>query len=146
MPAKDTTTANTKKPSSIKQYYYGTGRRKNAVAQVRIYKDGKGEFTVNDRELTQYFPLTEMSEIINSAFKITSTSKKFDICVKVNGGGIMGQAQAIRHGISRALLEYNEAFRITLKKAGFLTRDARRKERKKPGLKRARRAPQFSKR
>ena len=146
MPAKDITTPTPTKKSSVKQYYYGTGRRKTSVAQVRIYKDGKGEFTVNDREVNDYFPLKEMIETINSPFKITSTAKKFDISIKVSGGGVMSQAQAVRHGISRALLEYNDALRTTLKKAGFLTRDARQKERKKPGLHRARRAPQFSKR
>ncbi len=144
MPAKTSTT--TKKKPSVKEYFYGLGKRKTAVARVRIYKGGKGNLTVNDREGKEYFNLKTQIGTINSPFKLTSLDNKFDITVKVVGGGIEAQADAIRHGISRALLEYDETLRTTLKKAGLLTRDARKKERKKPGLKRARRAPQFSKR
>jgi len=150
MVAKATTTteapAAPKKAASVKEYYYGTGRRKTAVARVRLIKDGKGDGMVNDRDMKEYFPLKEQIETINSPFKMTSTGKKFDLSIRVAGGGINAQADAVRHGISRALLEHNDAFRQVLKKAGFLTRDARVKERKKPGLRRARRAPQFSKR
>lgn len=147
MPAKATTsTKTTKKPSSVQEYYYGTGKRKTAVARVRLYKNGHGEITVNDREADQYFPLKKLIVTILSPLKLTSLLKDFDLSVKVDGGGIIAQAEAIRHGVSRALLKYDEALRITLKKAGFLTRDSRVKERKKPGLKKARRAPQFSKR
>ena len=146
MPAKDITTPTPTKKSSVKQYYYGTGRRKTSVAQVRIYKDGKGEFTVNDREVNDYFPLKEMIETINSPFKITSTAKKFDISIKVSGGGVMSQAQAVRHGISRALLKFDANLRPALKAEGFLTRDPRERERKKYGQPGARKRFQFSKR
>jgi small subunit ribosomal protein S9 len=131
---------------SLKEYYYGCGKRKTAVARVRLYKDGKGIITVNDQPAEKYFVLTTQQGTIVSPLKITGLNKKFDISIKVNGGGINAQADASRHGISRALLEYDDSLRQALKKAGFLTRDARIKERKKPGLKRARRAPQFSKR
>jgi len=130
----------------LKEYYYGTGKRKTSTARVRIYKDGKGDVVVNDRPMNEYFPVPAQIEAIQSPLKITGLKDKFDISVKVLGGGTQSQAEAIRHGISRALLEFDDVLRGTLKKAGFLTRDARVKERKKPGLKRARRAPQFSKR
>lgn len=135
-----------KKSSSVQEYYYGTGKRKTAVARVRLYKNGKGDLTVNDQEGAKYFSLTKLIAVLNAPLRLTSLTKKFDITVKVDGGGVVSQAEAIRHAIARALLKYDEALRITLKKAGFLTRDARKKERKKPGLKKARRAPQFSKR
>ncbi len=128
------------------QYFYASGKRKTAVARVRLYPHGKGTITVNDKPSNEYFKLVTSNGIIGSPFKLTGLAKEFDVSVKVNGGGISAQADAIRHGISRALLEYNNTLRTTLKKAGFLTRDSRIKERKKPGLKRARRAPQFSKR
>jgi small subunit ribosomal protein S9 len=149
MPAKastSTTPKTVKKSSSVQEYYYGTGKRKTAVARVRLYKNGKGDLTVNDQEGAKYFSLTKLIAVLNAPLRLTSLTKKFDITVKVDGGGVVSQAEAIRHAIARALLKYDEALRITLKKAGFLTRDARKKERKKPGLKKARRAPQFSKR
>ena len=151
MPAKASTATEpaikpAKKTSSVQQYYYGTGKRKTAVARVRLYKNGKGDLTVNEQEGGKFFTLKKLLAVINSPLKLTSLTKKFDISAKVSGGGIVAQAEAIRHGISRALLRYDDALRITLKKAGLLTRDPRVKERKKPGLKRARRAPQFSKR
>ncbi len=139
------TTKEAKKPS-IHEYHYGLGRRKTAIAKVRLYKNGTGLFKVNDRELKEYFPVERMLDAIFSPLKITSTAKKFDISAIVDGGGVEAQAEALRHGIARALLTFDSELRSTLKKAGFLTRDARQKERKKPGLKRARRAPQFSKR
>ena len=149
--AKATTTTKTaapaaKKSSSVQEYYYGTGKRKSAIARVRLIKNGKGEFTVNDAEGAKYFSLAKLMHVINSPLKLTSLMKKFDISVKVDGGGVIAQADAVRHGISRALLAYDEALRSPLKKAGLLTRDSRIKERKKPGLHKARRAPQFSKR
>jgi small subunit ribosomal protein S9 len=142
MPVKSTT----KKSSSIQDYYYGTGKRKTSVARVRLIKNGKGSFLVNNKEGKDHFPLSKQLEVINSPLKLTSLQRKFDITAMVSGGGVSAQADALRHGIARALLEYDESLRTTLKKAGFLTRDARKKERKKPGLRRARRAPQFSKR
>ncbi len=126
-------------------YFYGTGRRKESVARVRIYA-GTGKVTINDRDIDDYFGLDTLKLIVNQPLVLTGTKEKFDIVCRVNGGGVSGQAGAIRHGISRALLQYDEALRPTLKKAGFLTRDPRMKERKKYGLKAARRAPQFSKR
>lgn len=148
MPAKATTTAKpaAKKSTSVQEYFYGTGKRKTAVARVRLYKNGTGEVTVNDKEAAVHFPLKKLIVTIFAPLKLTSLMKKFDLSVKVDGGGIVAQAEAIRHGVARALLKYDEALRLTLKKAGFLTRDSRVKERKKPGLKKARRAPQFSKR
>jgi small subunit ribosomal protein S9 len=120
------------------KYYYGTGRRKTAVAQVRIFA-GNGKITINDKD-------SVLPEIITEPLKLVGKLESFDISVKVNGGGKNGQLEAIRHGLSRALIELNSEFRPTLKKAGFLTRDQREVERKKPGLKKARRAPQWSKR
>ncbi len=146
MPAKETSEKSVKKSSAIQEYFYGTGRRKTSVARVRLYKNGNGEVTVNEKEAKKYFPLKKLLATIEAPLKLTATNKKFDISVKVSGGGVVAQAEAIRHGVSRALLNYDEALRITLKKAGYLTRDSRVKERMKPGLKKARRAPQFSKR
>ena len=128
-----------------KPYFYGTGRRKESVARVRIYA-GTGKVTVNDRDIDDYFGLDTLKLIVNQPLVLTDTKEKFDIVCRVNGGGVSGQAGAIRHGIARALLQYDESLRPALKKAGFLTRDPRMKERKKYGLKGARRAPQFSKR
>ena len=128
-----------------KPYFYGTGRRKNSVARVRVYA-GTGKITINDRDIDEYFGLETLKLIVRQPMVLTDTLGKFDLEIRVNGGGISGQAGAIRHGLSRALLQYNEELRSTLKKAGFLTRDPRMKERKKYGLKAARRAPQFSKR
>ena len=128
-----------------KPYFYGTGRRKSSVARVRVY-NGTGKITINDRAIDEYFGLETLKLIVRSPLAVAGVEDKFDIVVRVVGGGISGQAGAIRHGLSRALLQYDENLRPALKKAGFLTRDPRMKERKKYGLKAARRAPQFSKR
>ena len=128
-----------------KPYFYGTGRRKHSVARVRVY-NGTGKITINDRDIDEYFGLETLKLIVRSPLAVAGVEDKFDIVVRVVGGGISGQAGAIRHGLSRALLQYDENLRPALKKAGFLTRDPRMKERKKYGLKAARRAPQFSKR
>ena len=128
-------------------YFYGTGRRKSSVARVRLYQ-GTGKVTINDRDIDDYFGLETLKLIVRQPLAlITKTEEKFDIVCRVAGGGVTGQAGAIRHGVARALLQYDsENLRSSLKKAGFLTRDPRMKERKKYGLKGARRAPQFSKR
>ena len=131
--------------TSAKPYFYGTGRRKKSVARVRLYP-GTGVVTINGREISDYFGLDTMKLIVNQPFGVTDTVGKFDVVVNVNGGGFSGQAGAIRHGVARALLSVDENYKPLLKKAGFLTRDPRMKERKKYGLKGARRAPQFSKR
>ena len=131
--------------TSAKPYFYGTGRRKKSVARVRLYP-GTGNITVNGRDVDDYFGLETLKLIINQPFGVTETTGKFDIVANVRGGGISGQAGAIRHGVSRALLLADESYRPLLKKSGFLTRDPRMKERKKYGLKAARRASQFSKR
>ncbi len=131
--------------TSAKPYFYGTGRRKSSVARVRLYP-GSGKITINNRDVDDYFGLETLKLIINQPFGITNTAGKYDIVANVNGGGISGQAGAIRHGVARALLLADETYRPLLKKAGFLTRDPRMKERKKYGLKAARRASQFSKR
>lgn len=128
-----------------KPYFYGTGRRKNSVARVRVY-NGTGKITINDRDIDDYFGLETLKLIVRQPLAVAGVEGKFDIVVRVAGGGVSGQAGAIRHGLSRALLVYDENLRGELKKAGFLTRDPRMKERKKYGLKAARRAPQFSKR
>ena len=128
-----------------KHYFYGTGRRKNSVARVRVY-NGTGKITINDRDIDDYFGLETLKLIVRQPLAVAGVEGKFDIVVRVAGGGVSGQAGAIRHGLSRALLVYDENLRGELKKAGFLTRDPRMKERKKYGLKAARRAPQFSKR
>ncbi len=130
---------------SAKPYFYGTGRRKKSVARVRIYP-GSGSITINNRDIDDYFGLDTLKLIINQPFGVTETEGKFDIVANVKGGGMSGQAGAIRHGVARALLTVDENYRSALKKAGLLTRDPRMKERKKYGLKAARRAPQFSKR
>ena len=126
-------------------FFYGTGRRKSSVARVRLY-NGTGTITVNKRDIDDYFGLETLKLIVRQPLELTGTSAKFDIEINVGGGGVSGQAGAIRHGVARALLQYDETLRPALKKAGFLTRDPRMKERKKYGLKAARRAPQFSKR
>ena len=126
-------------------YFYGTGRRKESVARVRVYA-GTGKITINDRDIDDYFGLETLKLIVRQPLAITDTTEKFDIVCRVSGGGVTGQAGAIRHGVARALLLVNPEYRTVLKKAGFLTRDPRMKERKKYGLKAARRAPQFSKR
>ena len=126
-------------------YFYGTGRRKSSVARVRVYA-GTGKITINGRDIDDYFGLETLKLIVRQPLVLTGTEAQFDIVCTVSGGGVTGQAGAIRHGLSRALLQYSEELRPMLKKAGFLTRDPRMKERKKYGLKGARRAPQFSKR
>ena len=125
--------------------YYGTGRRKKSVARVYL-TPGKGEVVINKRNMDEYFGLETLKVIVRQPFVATGTNEKFDVMVNVHGGGFTGQAGAIRHGIARALLQVDSEYRPVLKKEGFLTRDPRMKERKKYGLKAARRAPQFSKR
>ncbi len=127
------------------EFFWGTGRRKKAVARVRLVA-GKGAITVNKRDLDEYFGLETLKTIVRQPLTLTDTLGKYDVFVNVNGGGFTGQAGAIRHGIARALVKTDESLKPALKKAGFLTRDPRMKERKKYGLKAARRAPQFSKR
>ncbi|MGB3989110.1 MAG: 30S ribosomal protein S9 [Acetivibrionales bacterium] len=130
---------------ATKIQYYGTGRSKTSIARVRLVP-GEGKIIVNDRDIDDYFGLETLKVIIRQPLVLTETLSKFDVLCKVVGGGLSGQAGAIRHGIARALVKADEEFKPALKKAGFLTRDPRMKERKKYGLKKARRAPQFSKR
>ena len=125
--------------------FYGTGRRKNAIARVRLV-EGKGKITINGKDIEEYFGMETLKVIVKQPLTVTNTLAKYDVIAKVVGGGFTGQAGAIRHGISRALNEANDEFRPALKSNGFLTRDPRMKERKKYGLKKARKAPQFSKR
>jgi small subunit ribosomal protein S9 len=129
----------------IKPYFYGTGRRKQSIARVRLLP-GSGAVKINKRDIDDYFGLGTLKLIVNQPFGVTNTVGKFDIFCSVVGGGVSGQAGAIRLGVARALLQSDEELKSVLKKAGFLTRDPRMKERKKYGLKAARRAPQFSKR
>ena len=131
---------------SKKPYHYGTGRRKSSVARVHLFPNGTGSITINGRDIDEYFGLETLKLIVRQPLDTTGLLGKVDIIATVSGGGVTGQAGAIRHGISRALLEMNAEYRPALKAAGFLTRDPRMKERKKYGLKAARRAPQFSKR
>ena len=131
--------------TSAKPYFYGTGRRKKSVARVRVYP-GNGQITINGKDIDEYFGLETLKLIINQPLGVKNTIGKYDIVANVYGGGISGQAGAIRHGVARALITADENYRPALKAAGFLTRDPRMKERKKYGLKGARRAPQFSKR
>ena len=134
------------KSTKKKIQYWGTGRRKKAVARVRLIPNGKGDIVINKRSIDEYFGLDTLKLIVRQPLVLTETTDKFDVMVNVCGGGMTGQAGAIRHGIARALVIADEAFKPAVKKAGFLTRDPRAKERKKYGLKKARRAPQFSKR
>ena len=127
-------------------YMYGTGRRKSSVARVHLFPNGTGSITINGRDIDDYFGLETMKLIVRSPLVLLGLEGKYDVVVRVSGGGVSGQAGAIRHGLSRALLQQSDENRPVLKKAGFLTRDPRMKERKKYGLKAARRAPQFSKR
>ena len=131
--------------TSAKPYFYGTGRRKHSVARVRIVP-GTGQITINKRNIDDYFGLETLKLIVKQPFELTGTTGKFDIICLTHGGGFSGQAGAIRHGVAKALIQSDESLRSALKRAGFLTRDPRMKERKKYGLKAARRAPQFSKR
>ena len=130
---------------SKKPYHYGTGRRKSSVARVHLFPNGTGSITINGRDIDDYFGLETLKLIVRQPLDTTDLLGKVDIVATVTGGGVTGQAGAIRHGISRALLEMNAEYRPALKAAGFLTRDPRMKDRKKSGLKSARRAPQFSK-
>ncbi|MBI2639219.1 30S ribosomal protein S9 [Candidatus Peregrinibacteria bacterium] len=137
------------KPAAPKKsgtYFYAYGKRKTATASVRMYTNGKGVLTINDRTFENYFPLFVDQDRVLSPLRVTNTQKQFDITIKVFGGGVHAQAEAARHGIAKALLEYQADLRSTLKPFGYLTRDSRVKERKKYGLKRARRAPQWQKR
>ena len=131
---------------SKKKYFYGTGRRKSSVARVRVYENGTGPIIINGRDINDYFGLETLKLVVRQPLVTTELVDKVDVVVSVCGGGVSGQAGAIRHGIARALLTVNPEYRASLKAAGFLTRDPRMKERKKYGLKAARRAPQFSKR
>ena len=132
--------------TSKKPYLYGTGRRKSSVARVHLFPGGTGTITINGRDIDDYFGLETLKYIVRQPLSVTETSGKVDISATVKGGGVTGQAGAILHGVARALLLVVESYRQALKDAGFLTRDLRMKERKKYGLKAARRAPQFSKR
>ena len=131
---------------SKKPYHYGTGRRKSSVARVHLFENGTGAITINGRDIDDYFGLETLKMVVRQPLNTTGVIGKVDIEATVAGGGVSGQAGALRHGVSRALLELNAEYRPALKAAGFLTRDPRMKERKKYGLKAARRAPQFSKR
>ena len=131
---------------SSRQYQYGTGRRKSSIARVRVYEGGTGSIIINGRDIDEYFGLETLKMVVRQPLVTTELVGKLDVVCTVKGGGVSGQAGAIRHGISRALLSVDESYRAILKAAGFLTRDPRMKERKKYGLKAARRAPQFSKR
>ncbi|MDE7070514.1 MAG: 30S ribosomal protein S9 [Clostridia bacterium] len=134
------------KKTKKKVQFWGTGRRKKAIARVRLIPDGNGAITINKRSIDEYFGLDTLKLIVRQPLELTGSTAKYDVIVNVHGGGFTGQAGAIRHGISRALVLADEETKASLKKAGFLTRDPRAKERKKYGLKKARRAPQFSKR
>lgn len=146
MPTKlTTTTENTEKKSKI-SYIYAVGRRKTSIARTRLIKKGEGQILINGKKYTEYFPSIELKKIVSDPLKASGAEKEIDISVKVEGGGSRGQAEAVRHGIARALIKFNEELRAPLKAAGYLTRDSRKKERKKPGLKKARRGPQWAKR
>ncbi len=127
-------------------YLYAVGRRKTAIARTRLYKKGEGKIVINEKKLETYFPTSELQNIVKQPIVAVGKLKELDFSIKVHGGGIKGQAEAVRHGISRSLLLLEKDLRKTLKPLGYIKRDPRKKERKKPGLKRARRAPQFSKR
>lgn len=133
-------------PANKAVEYTATGRRKGSIARVRLIPNGKGKFTVNKKHIEEYFNLGVYRLVANQPFEVTGTAGKYDVIVNVNGGGLSGQAGAIRHAIARALVKADESLKADIKKAGFLTRDARIKERKKYGLKKARKAPQFRKR
>ncbi len=140
---------NTKKLEELfakRKYFYGLGRRKEAVAQVRLYPDGKGRIYVNQKEYRQFFKFFEFQKIITKSLDLIKEKQKIDLFIKVRGGGVHGQAEAASLGLARAAIKLDPEYRERLKQAGLLTRDARVKERKKPGLKRARRAPQWQKR
>ena len=151
MPTKEETikeekTTNSAKPTRAGKYFYGLGRRKSSIAQVRLYQNGKGEILVNDALYSEYFNFPRWQITVKAPLTETNLADKFDAVVKVTGGGKKGQTEAIRLGIARALLEFDKDLRPALKAKGYLSRDQRVKERKKPGLKGARRSPQWSKR
>ncbi|MBP3631068.1 MAG: 30S ribosomal protein S9 [Clostridia bacterium] len=135
-----------KTANSKKNQIWGTGRRKKSIARVRLIPDGSGKIVINGKSLDEYFDLDTLKIIVRQPLTLTETEGKFDVYANVYGGGYTGQAGAIRHGLSRAMVNYDEKLKPEIKKAGFLTRDPRMKERKKYGLKKARKAPQFSKR
>ncbi|MDY5676794.1 MAG: 30S ribosomal protein S9 [Eubacteriales bacterium] len=143
---KSTKKVTKKIPANKNVEYTATGRRKNSIARVRLTPNGKGNFVINKKNIEEYFNLGVYRLVANQPFEITGTMGKYDVIVNVNGGGLSGQAGAIRHGVARALVKADESLKSEIKKAGFLTRDARIKERKKYGLKKARKAPQFRKR
>ncbi len=132
--------------STQEQYYYGTGKRKTSIAKVRLYLDDGGPIIINGKPMDEYFNWQPWQGIINEAFLVTETSNRFRVVARVTGGGVHSQAEAIRHGITRALITYEETLKPVLRRQGLVTRDARIKESKKYGLKRARRAPQYTKR
>ena len=132
--------------STQEQYYYGTGKRKTSIAKVRLYLDDGGPIIINGKPMDEYFNWQPWQRIINEAFLVTETSNRFRVVARVTGGGVHSQAEAIRHGITRALIVYEETLKPVLRRQGLVTRDARIKESKKYGLKRARRAPQYTKR
>ncbi len=138
--------AKTKKPAKAEKYFEAKGRRKTSVARVRLFSSSQPSFLVNDKKLEIYFPTKEMHHLIEEPLRNLKTLGKFKVSAKIKGGGIHSQAEALRHGISRALIKFNADFRKPLKKLGFLKRDPRMKERRKFGLKKARKAPQWSKR
>ena len=131
---------------TAQQYYYGTGKRKTAIARVRLYADDGGPFIVNGKPMDEYFGWSTWQHTANDAFQVTNTTNRFRVVAKVAGGGVNAQAEAVRHGITRALIVFDPALKPALRRAGFVTRDARIKASKKYGLKRARRAPQYTKR
>ncbi len=131
---------------AVQQYYHGTGKRKTAIAQVRLYQDAGGPIIVNGKPMDEYFGWSTWQGVVNDAFRVSNTTNRFRVVVKVLGGGVNAQAEAVRHGIARALVSYDETLKPALRRAGYITRDARIKESKKYGLKRARRAPQYTKR
>ena len=133
-------------PANKNVEFTATGRRKNSIARVRVIPNGKGQFTINKQDIDKYFNLGVYKLVANQPFEVTNTMGKYDVIVNVCGGGLSGQAGAIRHGVARALVKADESLKAEIKKAGFLTRDSRVKERKKYGLKKARKAPQFRKR
>jgi len=135
-----------KKTANKKNQFWGTGRRKKSIARVRLIPEGTGKIVINGKDIEEYFDLETLKIIVRQPLVLTETASKFDVFVNVYGGGYTGQAGAIRHGISRAMVMFDEKFKPEIKAAGYLTRDPRMKERKKYGLKKARKAPQFSKR
>ena len=131
---------------AAQQYHHGTGKRKTAIAQVRLYPDAGGPIIVNGKPMDEYFGWSTWQGVVNDAFRVSNTTNRFRVVVKVLGGGVNAQAEAVRHGIARALVSYDATLKPSLRRAGYITRDARIKESKKYGLKRARRAPQYTKR